>query len=67
MIINNIGYNHCHDSDFYIDRQNGSGDNLLLLVKNETIFFFFLEDYDVPENSFFMYQKGRPPYYLCVP
>lgn len=67
MIINNIGYNHCHDSDFYIDRQNGSGDNLLLLVKNETIFTIDGEDIFVPENSFFMYQKGRPQYYRCVP
>lgn len=67
MIINNVGYNHCHDSDFYIDRPNGSGDNLLLLLKTDTIFTIDGEDIIVPQNSFFIYRKGRPQYYRCLP
>ena len=35
MEIRNAGYNHCHDTDFIIDRPKGSGDNLLLLLKTE--------------------------------
>ena len=32
MQINNIGYHHFHDADFKIERPNGSGDYLLLLL-----------------------------------
>lgn len=67
MIINNIGYNHCHDTDFVIDRPNGSGDNLLLLVKTDAIFTINGEDMVVPENSFFLYRKDSPQYYRCMP
>ncbi len=67
MIINNIGYNHCHDADFYIDRPDGSGDNLLLLIKTDAVFTIDGKDITVPKNSFFVYRKGRPQYYRCVP
>ena len=59
MIIINIGYNHCHDSDFFIDRPNGSGDYLLLLLKTDSIFNLNGEDVHVPMNSFFIYKKGK--------
>ncbi len=67
MIINNIGYNHCHDADFFIDRPTGSGDNLLLLVKTDAIFTIDGKDIIVPENSFFVYKKDRPQFYRCIP
>lgn len=67
MIINNIGYNHCHDADFIIDRPDGSGDNLLLLIKTDAIFTIDGKDIVIPENSFFMFRKDRPQYYRCVP
>lgn len=67
MIINNIGYNHCHDADFFIDRPTGSGDNLLLLIKTPAIFTIDGNDITVPENSFFLYKKGYPQYYRCTP
>ena len=67
MIINNIGYNHCHDADFIINRPNGSGDNLLLLIKTDAIFTINEKDIVIPENSFFMFRKGKPQYYRCMP
>lgn len=67
MIINNVGYNHCHDADFFIDRPNGSGDNLLLLLKTDAIFTLEGKDVIVPKNSFFIYRVGTPQYYRCLP
>lgn len=58
MKIINVGYNHCHDSDFYIDRPEGSGDNLLILLKTDAVFNIDGKDIKIPENSFFMYKKG---------
>lgn len=62
----NVGYNHCHDSDFNIDRPEGSGDNLMLLIKSDAVFTVDGKDIRVEENSFFMYRKGRPQKYRCV-
>ncbi len=67
MIINNIGYNHCHDADFFIDRPNGSGDNLLILIKTDAVFTIDGKDVIVPENSLFVYKKDRPQFYRCMP
>lgn len=67
MIINNVGYNHYHDSDFFIERPHGSGDNLMLLLKTDCIFTLNGNDIKVPENSFFIYKKGSPQHYRCVP
>lgn len=67
MIINNIGYNHCHDADFIIDRPDGSGDNLLLLIKTDAIFNIDGVDIVIPKNSFFLYRKGTPQHYRCMP
>lgn len=67
MIINNVGFNHCHDADFFIDRPNGSGDYLLLLLKTDSIFTLDGVDIKVPENSVFLYKKGTPQFYRCIP
>ena len=66
MIINNAGYDHCHDADFYIDRPDGSGDYLLLLLKTDSVFTIDGKDIHIPANSVFLYPKGRPQYYRCV-
>lgn len=66
MIINNAGYDHCHDADFFIDRPNGSGDNLLLLLKTDAIFTIDGTDILVPSGSAFLYPMGRPQYYRCL-
>ena len=67
MIINNVGYDHRHDSDFFIDRPNGSGDNLLLILKTDAIFTLNGTEVFVPKKSFFLYPKGMPQYYRCLP
>ena len=53
MIINNVGFDHRHDADFFIDRPDGSGDNLLLILKTDAIFTLNGNDVFVPKNSFF--------------
>lgn len=58
MIIHNVGYNHCHDADFFIDRPDGSGDYLLLVLKTDTIFTLDGKDTIVPKNSFFLYKRN---------
>ena len=67
MLIHNVGYHHCHDTDFLIERPEGSGDYLLLLLKSDSIFSFNGQDMLVPQNTFFLYRIGTPQYYRCVP
>lgn len=67
MILHNVGFGHQHDADFFIDRPDGSGDWLLLILKTDAIFTLDGKDVHVPANSFFLYPKGMPQYYRCVP
>ena len=67
MIINNVGYDHKHDADFIIERPNGFGDCLFLLLKTDSIFTIGGEDTLVPKNSIFIYPLGMPQYYRAVP
>ena len=53
MILHNVGYNHRHDADFFVDRPAGSGDNLLLILRTDAIFTLNGEDVPVPANTFF--------------
>lgn len=63
MQINNIGYNHFHDADFRIERPNGSGDYLLLLLKTPAIFTMKGKDIITEQNSFILYKKNTPQFY----
>lgn len=67
MIINNVGYDHCHDADFFINRPSGSGDYLLLILKTDAIFTIDSNDLIVPANSVFIYSKDVPQNYRCIP
>lgn len=67
MILNNVGYNHHHDADFLIERPEGSGDNLLLIFKTDAILTLNGTEIQVPAKTFFLYPKGMPQYYRCVP
>jgi AraC family transcriptional regulator of arabinose operon len=64
--INNIGYNHTHDADFYIDRPKGSGDYLLLLLKTPAIFTLDGKDINTDPNSFILFREGTPQLYRAV-
>lgn len=63
MIVNNVGYNHCHDVDLKIERPDGSGDYLLLLLKSPAIFTLDGADTLVDEGTVLIYRKGTPQYY----
>ncbi|WP_295151986.1 AraC family transcriptional regulator [uncultured Ruminococcus sp.] len=67
MKINNVGYNHRHDTDFIIERPEGSGDCLLLLLKTDGIFTIDNKEIKVAKDSFFLFPQGMPQYYRCVP
>ncbi len=66
MQINNIGYNHHHDADFYVDRPTGSGDYMLLLLKTPAIFSFGDVEEKTAPNSFILYNKGTPQHYRAL-
>lgn len=63
MHINNIGYNHTHDADFIINRPNGSGDNLLLLLKTNAIFELNGSEIHSAPDSFILFSEGTPQFY----
>jgi AraC-like DNA-binding protein len=63
MHIVNIGYNHSHDADFYINRPHGSGDYLLLLLKTPAVFTFHEKDEITATDSFIMYSEHTPQLY----
>lgn len=67
MILHNVGFDHRHDADFYIDRPEGSGDWLLLLLKTDAVFTLKGRDVPVPKDTFFLYPNGVPQYYRCAP
>lgn len=63
MKINDIGYNHKHDKAFCIDRPNGAGDWLLLLVKTKSIFRMDGVDTKFPTDTFVLFTPDCPEYY----
>ncbi|MCM1060403.1 MAG: AraC family transcriptional regulator [Eubacterium sp.] len=63
MKINYIGYHYWHETDFWISRPHGSGDNLLLLLKTPAILNINGKDITVSENSFIIYKEGTPQFY----
>ena len=52
MILHNVGYDHRHDADFIIERPEGSGDFLLLILKTDAIFTLNGREIFVPKNTF---------------
>lgn len=63
MKINYIGYNYWHEMEFIAARPNGSGDNLLLLLKSPAIINIDGNDIRTRENSFILYKEGTPQFY----
>ena len=58
-----IGYNHRHDRSFLIDRPDGAGDWLLLIIKSPAYFRINGTDVRTPANSFIIYTPEYPEYY----
>ncbi len=63
MNINNVGYNHCHNADFQVQRPQGSGDYLLVLLKTDAIFTFHGKNCTAEANSFILFEKDTPQNY----
>jgi len=63
MKINRTGYHFIHDGNLIIDRPNGSGDYLLLLLKTPALFYINNEKLYAPENSFILFNKDTPQFY----
>lgn len=66
MKIINVGYNYRHPSDFYINRPDGSGDYILLVLKTDAFFVFNNEKYIAPYNSVVLFKKETPQLYGSV-
>ncbi len=63
MKIGSIGYNYLHDADFVMDRPNGVGCYLFLLIKEPSLFVINGEKFNVKPNSFIMFTpKARCMY-----
>lgn len=63
MTIVRSGYHFIHDGNFLLNRPNGSGDYLLVLLKTPAIFFIDGEKKLAPKNSIVFYKKGTPQLY----
>lgn len=63
MKIVNCGYNYRHDKNFKINRPNGSGDYLLLILRSPAFFVFNNENYQTNGNSIVLFHEGTPQVY----
>lgn len=60
MKIGSIGYNYSHDSTFSMERPNGVGCWLMLLVKSSAVFVINGIHYDVQPNSVVVLSPSTP-------
>lgn len=60
MKIGSIGCNYNHESGFYIDRPEGTGCGLMLLVKSPARFIINGEKIDTPKNIFVVFTPETP-------
>lgn len=61
--IGSIGYNHKHEKDFFVDRPEGPGAYLFLLVKSNSLFTIKGKHYSVLKNSYVMLHPNTPCFY----
>ncbi|MBO4939426.1 MAG: helix-turn-helix transcriptional regulator [Clostridia bacterium] len=66
MIIKRIGYQYIHRKDFAINRPNGEGDYLLLLVRSSAYFMVNGERQQTKSQSFIIFDKGSAQHYGAV-
>lgn len=63
MEIYTVGYNHTHDKSFEIDRPNGLGSWMFLLIKTPAVFKEDGNEVTIKANSFVVYTTKTPHYY----
>ena len=59
----NVGCDHRHDADFSIERPEGSGDWLMLLVKTPAVFVTDKGEIGTEAGTIMLYSRGTPQYY----
>lgn len=63
MKIINCGYNYRHPTDFTIQRPNGSGDFILLILRSPAYFVFEGQTHHTEGNAVVVFKKGTPQLY----
>ena len=63
MQFHKSGYYHQHDTGFKIERPEGSGDYLLLLIRSEGWFCIQGTEFHATPNTILLYKKGTPQLY----
>lgn len=58
-----IGYNYTHEKDFKMDKPDGPGAYLFLLVKSNSIFYINHKRYKVKKKSYVLFQPDTPCMY----
>lgn len=66
MQIGSIGYNYSHGEDFVMDRPNGPGAWLLLLIKTPALFELNGKKIKVKKNSFIIFSPDMPCKYRAA-
>lgn len=64
--IGSVGYNHSHDSQFVMDRPNGPGSYLFLLIKSSALFIVNDCKYKVAKGSYIIFSPNTPCYYTAL-
>ncbi len=65
MRMDEIGYHHRHDPLFCIDRPNGAGDWLFLVIKTPAVFRIEGKEIKVKADSYILYTPEYPEYYYA--
>lgn len=66
MRIVKCGYDYRHAADFKINRPNGSGDYMLLILRSPARFYLNGTVQTVTKNAAILYQKGTPQLYTAA-
>lgn len=66
MRITNVGYDHFHGADLRIDRPEGSGDHLLLLLKTPAVFELGGVEQRTEAGSVILFNIGTPQRYRAA-
>ncbi len=63
MNMDEIGYNHRHEREFHVERPEGTGDWLMLIIKSPVILRVGEEEIKSPAGTLMIYQPGVPQFY----
>ena len=63
--IGTLGYNYSHEPDFVMERSEGTGCYLMLLVKSPAVFEIKGESFKVQKNSFVVFSPETPYRYYA--